>query len=48
MRPGAGKERSALVDLVERIRNDHGRAVEAAVDHGLRKRKERLAATEHG
>ena len=45
---GAGEQRGALVDLVERIRHDHGRAGPAAVDDGLGEREQRLAAAENG
>ena len=44
-RRGAGEQRRALVDLVERVRHrDQRRGVAAAVDRRLREREQRLAA----
>ena len=47
IRRRAGQERRTLVDLIERIGNDHRRADTTRVDDRLRKRKQRLAAAEH-
>ena len=47
VRFGAGQQRRAFVDLVERIRADHVRRLgrRACIDHGLRQRKQRFART---
>ena len=47
IRRRAGQERRTLVDLIERIGNDHRRADTTRVDDRLRKRKQRLAAAEY-
>ena len=44
VRFGAGEERCAFVDLVERVRADHQRVV-ATVDHGLGEGKQRFTGT---
>ena len=44
---GAREQRGTLVDLIERIGNDHRGTAAGRVDDRLRKREQRLAAAEH-